>query len=114
MKKLLVILMLGAGLVTVASAAQNHCNIDPSNQCCIDVSQMSNEMANLPNHAIRSSDGYYVTMFSQILEAGGVTCEDEALYSIIPGQTTQTGNFQWTAGQYSDRLIRVSNSSSAK
>ena len=107
--------MLAAGFVTVASADSLECTTNPSNQCCIDVSQMLNVMADLPTHAIFSADGYYVTRLSlSLINGGGVACEDEALYSRSLKKGLHVGNFHWTAGEYENSLVRVSNNSSAK
>ena len=42
MKKLLVILMLGAGFVTIASADPHNCLRGDTNKCCIDVVNVQN------------------------------------------------------------------------
>ena len=60
MKNLLVILMLGAGFVRVASADPLDCNTNPTNQCCIDVVNVQKVINQNIGAGYPTTDGYYV------------------------------------------------------
>ena len=113
MKKLLVFLMLGAGLVTVASADEPlSCTTTSSNQCCIDVYSVE--------HAIKGSttrpktiktnddDPKYVIALYSILTNDGTddrTCKDQGMGWLFTTNKLYFDNFEWKPGDWADTIM---------
>ena len=117
MKKILVILMLGAGFVTVASADERlDCPNNPSNQCCIDVSSIQSAInrSTTQPQSIKTTDNYTVVGILAHLTNDGTDdtkCKDMAL-SLAQNKTT-VAYFQWQPGEWVTTIAWYSNGSSA-
>ena len=117
MKKILVILLLGAGFVTVASAnTPLDCTNNTTNPCCVDVQNINQIILD----SVKSGQGYVLTTDDYMLSSLKVqlidtvsTCEDEATY-LIDGTSTGQAVFSWVPGDWDRSIKRFSNSSSAK
>ena len=100
-KKILVILMLGAGFVTVAFADSPDCT-DHTNttQCCIDLHTMNNAIMNSPSHSIPGAFGNDVTYLSPHLindGSSGTVCSTSA-YFTTSVDANHHGTCEWTKG----------------
>ena len=97
MKKLLVILMLGAGFVTVASASVD-CNISPSSSpCCDDLAEMSQSF---PDGGVKTNDGYTINSLNpQLIADGAPLCLTNGNYS-IQDIHVGIGTFGWERGDW--------------
>ena len=105
MKKLLVTLLLGAGLVSVTSADEPlDCTNNTTYQCCADVYQIHNIIPYLTEHAITTTDKYLVSAVDTVLindgEKAGSWCLDGATYLDANGKPTFHGNFTWQPGAW--------------
>ena len=101
MKKLLIILMLGAGLVTVALADSPDCT-DHTNtsQCCIDLHTMNNAIMNSPSRSIPGAFGVAVTNLSPHLindGTSGTACSTSAYFSTSI-DVKHHGTCEWRKG----------------
>ena len=105
MKKLLVILMLGAGFVTVAAADQLNCNNTSTNQCCDDIGYMYDAAAD-NGGVIPAMDGDSVTWLSAQLTKDGTSdslCATTAHYT-SSDETHHRGTCQWQPGDWRPSL----------
>ena len=114
MKKLLVILMLGAGFVTTASADPRNCLPNALNQCCIDVSNIQSAIIN--NDGIITNDGYKVLNIDVDLINDGTSsattvCIDKAV--AIKYSVEIEGEFAWVPGNWAKTITYYAPSSSA-
>ena len=108
MKKLLVILMLGAGFVTVASAGELYCTSKSSNQCCIDFQNMQVVLAT--NDVLYTTDFYAIfSMDPQLVNDGShdTKCKNWDYYNI--GDQWFNGLFEWQPGAWDSTIKFVSN-----
>ena len=120
MKKLLVFLMLGAGLVTVASAnVPLDCRTDTTNnQCCVDVHSIQGGIHASPHnpHSITTTDHNYVVGIGEDLVndaiAGG-NCLDRASYLNLAGEWV-VGYFDWQPGNWINTIVFDGNPPSDK
>ena len=105
MKKLLVILMLGAGFVTVASAEPVDCTNNNTDSCCIDVHNMQSAIAANPN-AVTTSDGLSIisTLSEGLDEASNNNCWDSVTFVSVPTKSHLPGIANWTPGQWTNTL----------
>ena len=105
MKKLLVILMLGAGLVSVASADEPLvCSTNPTNQCCVDVSDLQDTINHEENQTIVTQDGHYLHLVttSSLVNDGvplATWCEDKGVY-VDPGNPPNYVVVTWLPGDW--------------
>ena len=97
MKKILLLSVVVAGFVSVASADSLYCPNNRSNQCCHDIVDMYHT-----GH-IDTIDGYTVTSFDQHLISDGTTgsfmCETNGNYTNQDGDIGH-GTFQWLSGSW--------------
>ena len=103
MKKLLVLLMLGAGFVTTASAEPVDCNVWPTSLCCTDRSSIENAIYQAPTHAILTPDKYSVTGLEIVLLNDGenhMGCQDIASYRIQGQSKLNQAVFLWQPGDW--------------
>ena len=97
MKKLLVILILSAGFVTVASAAETtDCNNPSKNKCCIDVVRIQSEISQAPNHVVTIDDYPITVLYTQVDTSQPGRCETPASY-LVNG-ITEIDTFKWVPG----------------
>ena len=103
MKNLLVILMLGAGFVTTASALDDINNI--SDQCILDASNITNAMYQNVPHGIITTDGISVihVYADAYISAPGI-CNDGADYRIDGGKHIDRGIVEWQAGNWTNTI----------
>ena len=105
MKKLLVILMLGAGFVTVASADEPlDCTTNPTNQCCVDSSNLLDTINHEEQHTIVTQDGHYLAFVntSSLVNDGvplATWCEDSGVY-VDPHIPTTSVVVTWLPGDW--------------
>ena len=117
MKKLLVILMLGAGFVTVASADNSRdCTTDTTNnQCCVDVSALQSAFNQTPYYVKAIvGDGNVTRPISTTLTNDGTDgewCKDEARY-VVGNQPPINAEVFWQPGNWVNS-IQLDRSSSA-
>ena len=87
MEKILVILMLGAGFVTVASATEPlDCTTNPTNQCCDDSLNLGIAINITPGNRVTTLDGHLLEWIdsSSLVNDGvplGTWCEDNGVYT---------------------------------
>ena len=100
MKKLLVILMLGAGFVTVASADEPlDCNNNNSNPCCNDVVYVQNLLAQQKGSGVPLLDGYNVLNIQyKLVNSDLFTCIDTA-EAVRDGKVVY-GDVKWSTGDW--------------
>ena len=103
MKKLLLILMLGAGFVSVASATVD-CSVSPSsNPCCDDVAYIQRTLE--WKGSFLSGDGSFkVTSVSNQIDDVSPYCVDSGQYKPRAGGKVQNGVFRWDLGNASGTL----------
>ena len=115
MKKLLVILMLGAGLVTVASADNSlDCTNNTTNLCCIDVASIQSAISQSTTHTVATSDYYNLYgVLTSVNNDGtdGNNCKDIAGY--YNNGRKYGAEFQWLPGDWAYTIVWYSNGSSA-
>ena len=107
MKKILVMLMLGAGFVTVTSALEPlDCTKTTTNQCCVDVHSIESAINHSPNYSITTTDNYEVLGVSPVLVNDGTDvdngCLDYAVYK--PDGEKTVAVFQWAPGYWVDTI----------
>ena len=109
MKTLLVILMLGAGLVTVASADQLlDCTNNNLNKCCIDVHSIQSAIANSPTHGIKIDDNLsLVALNSDLTNSYGI-CRGTGGW-IQNVNITDSGLVAWKQGDWADTIFVFAN-----
>ena len=108
MKKLLVTLMLSAGLVSVTSAGPLDCYNNNSNPCCINL--WSIVAATQPPNTILTNDNHQAGHFDRILTNDGTDgqeCKDEASF-LVDGVPRGVGIFQWQSWDWADTIVLYS------
>ena len=103
MKKLLVILMLGSGFVTVDSAAVDCSSPHAYNQCCTDISEMYQTAA---GGVIPAMHGDSVTWLSKQLTNDGSTsthCATTAKFT-TPDETHHSETCEWERDNWQNSI----------
>ena len=116
MKKLLVILMLGAGFVTTASAGPRNCLPNDLNQCCIDVSNIQSAINQNSPAGITTKDGYKVLnievdLTNDATSSATTVCIDRAFAIKDGGEIV--GVFAWVPGKLAGTIVKYNNPSSS-
>ena len=106
MKKLLMILMIGAGFVTVASANQSLvCDLShPNCQCCLDVLNIQGTINHAISQAIITQDGNRLAWVDEesVINDGidGTNCIDNGIYFDANGQPHNQVLVTWVPGNW--------------
>ena len=107
MKKLLVILMVGAGFVTVASALEPlDCNTNTTNQCCIDLHSIVSALNQSPTNSITTTDKYDVLGVDLGLINDGTDVDNGCLDWAAYNQNGKRNGavFQWAPGYWQSTI----------
>ena len=106
MKKLLVILMLGAGFVTTASAnTPLICSTNPTNQCCVDEVNVQNKIDTSQGKGVPISGGYNVVNLNVDLDDDGSdgVCRDSA--GAIKDGNFANGEVKWAPNNWDNTAV---------
>ena len=114
MKKLLVILMLGAGFVTTASAKPYNCLNADKNLCCVDEAYAQNKIEKNAPAGLPITDGYNVlTLNVDLADDGsdGVCLSQAGAYKDNNPDTFANGNAKWSPNNWDGSAVFVPSSS---
>ena len=110
MKKLLVTLLLGAGLLSVTSAEELYCKSTSSNQCCIDFQDMQVALINSPDHLIYTTNNYSIfSMDPQLVNDGFHDSNCKNWDEYIIEYSWYNGLFEWKPGAWESTIKFLSN-----